>query len=82
MAALHYNENSGRKQVITMKGEKRYAVSYPKYKKGGHIVRKITEKCSYGKYSIYSIPCDVMPVVMIVHGRICNETLLSTLKGG
>lgn len=45
---LHYNENSGRQQAETKRGEKRYAVLYPKYKKGGHIVRKLMEHCTYG----------------------------------
>ena len=46
---IHYNENGGRKQAETKKGEKRYAILYPKFKKGGHIVRKLKEDCSYGK---------------------------------
>jgi hypothetical protein len=48
LAALHYNENVGRKQAMTKKGNIRYAVLHPKYKKGGHIVRKLKEDCSYG----------------------------------
>jgi hypothetical protein len=48
LAVLHYNENCGRKQAETKQGEKRYAVVYPKYKKGGHIVRKVTEDSTYG----------------------------------
>ena len=27
----------------------RYAVLYPKYNRGGHIVPKITEECTYGR---------------------------------
>jgi hypothetical protein len=34
--------------LMTKKGDMRYAVLYPKYKKGGHIVRKLKEDCSYG----------------------------------
>ena len=49
LAALHYNENSGRNQAETKQGEKRYALLYPKYKGGGHIVRKLMEDCTYGK---------------------------------
>lgn len=48
LAALHYNENSGRKQAETKEGEKRYALLYPKYKGGGHIVRKLMEECTFG----------------------------------
>ena len=49
LAALHYNENSGRDQAETKQGEKRYALLYPKYKGGGHIVRKLMEDPTYGK---------------------------------
>ena len=48
LAMLHYNENCGRQQAQTKKGEKIYAVLYPKYKKGGHVVRKLVEHCTYG----------------------------------
>ena len=41
LAALHYNYNSNRKQAVTKKGKKRFSMLFPKYKKGGHIVRKI-----------------------------------------
>ena len=46
---LHYNENNGRARAETKAGEKKYSISYPKYKAGGYIVRKITEKCTHGK---------------------------------
>ena len=46
MAALHYNENGGRKPAVTERGKKRYAVLYTKYKAGGHIVRKDKEACT------------------------------------
>jgi hypothetical protein len=49
LAALHYNENSGRKQAETKEGEKRYALLYPKYKGGGHIVRKLMEESTFSK---------------------------------
>ena len=48
LAMLHYNENCGRQQAQIKKGENRYAVLYPKYKKGGHVVRKLVEHCTYG----------------------------------
>lgn len=54
LAALHYNENGGRKQAETKQGEKRYALLYPKYKGGGHIVRKVMEDCTYGKFIVKS----------------------------
>ena len=46
LAALHYNENSKRGQAKTKTGDKRYAVQFPKYKKGGYIVRKLLAECT------------------------------------
>ena len=46
---LHYNENNGRPHAETKTGEKKYSISYPKYKSGGYVVRKITEECTYGQ---------------------------------
>ena len=37
MAVLHFNENANRKQAVNKKGEERYDIIYPKYKKGGYI---------------------------------------------
>ena len=42
---LNYNETCHRKKAETKLGEKRYQ----KYKKGGHIVCKLTKECTYGK---------------------------------
>lgn len=48
LAGLHYNHNNNREQAITKSGEKRYSILYPKYKKGGHIVRKVKTNICYG----------------------------------
>lgn len=34
VAALHFNENSGRQQATSKSGELQYGISYPKAKKG------------------------------------------------
>jgi len=34
----------------TKKGEEQYSILFPKYKKGGYIVRRVMENSSYGKY--------------------------------
>ena len=57
---LHYNGNYVRKQAETKLGGggggglrlmgERYVVLYPKYNRGGLIVPKITEECTYGKF--------------------------------
>ena len=52
LAALHYNENAGRKQAVNKQGEERYDILFPKYKKGGYIVRKVTVNPTYSKYGI------------------------------
>ncbi|XP_061891520.1 uncharacterized protein LOC133641655 isoform X2 [Entelurus aequoreus] len=41
LAGLHWNENSSRPIATTQAGAERYAVRYPKYKAGGHVVKKI-----------------------------------------
>ena len=52
LAALHYNHNSSWKQAVTKEGKRRFSVSFPKYKKGGHIVREIKTTSTYGKCSV------------------------------
>ena len=38
----------GRDQAVTKDGQKRYDVVFPKFKKGGHTVRGIKTRCTYG----------------------------------
>ena len=47
LAAMHCNENSGRNQQQNKQGELQYAITFPKYKKGGYTVRRILEKGTY-----------------------------------
>ncbi len=47
LAAMHYNENSGRSQQQNKQGALQYAIAFPKYKKGGYIVRRILSNCTY-----------------------------------
>ena len=52
-AALHYNNNnSSKQQAVTKAGEEQYPILFPKYKKGGYIVRKVMKESSYGKCSL------------------------------
>ena len=48
LAALHFNENSNREQAVTTKGEERYDIVFPKYKRGGYVVRKVLKDPTYG----------------------------------
>ena len=52
LAALHFNENSQRVHAVTRQGDKRYDIIFPKYKKGGHVVRKVLVDATYSKTSL------------------------------
>ena len=49
LASLHFNENSNRDQAVTKQGKEQFDIVFPKYKKGGYIVRKVTVDQTYGK---------------------------------
>lgn len=54
IAALHYNENCNREQAMTKTGEERFAVVYPKAKKGTEAVVKPKKlPPTYGNFSLY-----------------------------
>lgn len=65
LAALHYNENAGRKQAVSRQGQERYSVLFPKYKKGGYIVQKVTIDPTYSKYKDTSTWLHVTPNVTL-----------------
>ena len=49
IAALHFNENSGRAQMKTAGGELAYLIRFPKYKYGNAILTKVMTKQTFGK---------------------------------
>lgn len=49
LAALHFNENSSREQATTVAGKLQYSIVFPKHKKGGYVVKKVTKDPTYGK---------------------------------
>ena len=49
LAALHYNENSDRPHATTADGKMVCCIKFPKYKKGGYIVRAKKVSPTYGK---------------------------------
>ena len=55
IAALHFNENSHKEQAETRDGQRRYSISFPKYKQGHHIVREIATPSTYSKYNTFSL---------------------------
>lgn len=87
LAALHFNENASRKQAVTAKGQECYDILYPKYKKGGHIVRKVTVNPTYREYIVLSV-C-VCFIIFLLTGyvddlvketlRRCKERVIETL---
>lgn len=54
LAAIHFNENSGKPQLETKDGEKRWRVSYLKYKNSG-VVKPIKSKSTYSKWSNFTL---------------------------
>ena len=59
LAALHFNENSSRDQAVTKEGKERYNILFPKFKKGGYIVRKLTADPTYSKCFLVSFHSQV-----------------------
>lgn len=49
LAALHFNENTRRMQAVTKTGNLRYAMSFPKAKKGEGIAREVKIDQTFGK---------------------------------
>ena len=72
MAAIHYNHNSSRKQAVTKVGQRRFSVSFPKYKKGGHIVRKIKTSSTYGKCSVCVF---LILLIVLPFFRVCRSII-------
>ena len=50
LAAMHFNENSCRDHAVTAEGRQRYDINFPKFKKGGYIVRKVTVEATYSEW--------------------------------
>ncbi|XP_035675637.1 uncharacterized protein LOC118415275 [Branchiostoma floridae] len=48
LAALHFNENAHRAQARTRDGDGIFSIHFPKYKQGGHIVRRVLEQPTFG----------------------------------
>lgn len=47
---MHFNENSDRSIATTQEGVERHCVKYPKYKKGGHVVKRIMEDPTHSEF--------------------------------
>nr|XP_022292939.1 uncharacterized protein LOC111103770 [Crassostrea virginica] len=52
LAAMHHNENSGRRQATTINNTLRYKIAFPKQKKGDYTVKKVKTPSTYGYVDI------------------------------
>jgi solute carrier family 8 (sodium/calcium exchanger) len=47
LAAMHYNENSDRPQAVNKQKEPKFALKFPKFRKGGYCVQPIKTSATY-----------------------------------
>ena len=64
LAILHFNENANRQEATTKDGEDRYDIVFPKYKKGGYVVRKVTADPTFSKCLICT--CTIVCITCII----------------
>ncbi|XP_060077580.1 uncharacterized protein LOC132557108 [Ylistrum balloti] len=79
LAALHFNENSGREQAQTKQGDLCYKVTFPKHKKGGYTLREVKTESTfnYAKVLIDSVMSRTENVsILVISGtsRKCSPT--------
>ena len=55
IAALHWNEQQNKEQAKTKKGELRWTIAVPKYKKRA-IAKPVKEEPTFGKHSKWLAP--------------------------
>ena len=53
---MHFNENSNRAQAETLGGEKRFKISFPKYKQGGYAVRQVKVDQTFSELHQFTTP--------------------------
>ena len=54
LAAMHYNENADRAQALDKHGQRRFAIKFPKYKKGAFSVSPVKEPATFCEQQIPS----------------------------
>ena len=76
---------------MTKKGEERYDIVFPKYKKGGYIVRKVVQDPTYGRLLTYPhanlIAYNLLTVCLTYYcigyiDELIKETVTLSSKGG
>lgn len=53
LASLHFNENVKRQIKTSDDGDEYFRVTYPKFKLGEEVVRKVVVPPTYGKLNVY-----------------------------
>ena len=79
MAALHHSETSEREQATTAEGTLRYNIAYPKYKKVGYVVKKVSEQKKFSMLRRYVLSLSIYIHVFFIdyvkelmHGQSCS----------
>ena len=81
---MHFNENANCKQTTTKQGEGQYKIVFPKFKKGGYIVRWVVEKPSYGNSAKIAITTCIKCLYIYYTGYIrdlIKETMELYVRG-
>lgn len=50
LAAMHFNENTGRTQAVTKAGELQWRISFPKSRRGEAVAKEVKTDQTYGMY--------------------------------
>lgn len=73
LAAMHYNENSGRQQATTASGELRWHIQYPRYRRGEHTLRPMKRNPTFGIFTQSICLClsMFMSVYLSIYQSVC-----------
>ena len=78
LAALHFNENTNRKQAVTKQGTKQYNVAFPKYKKGDYMIKKVLVNATYGK-AYRGLPCTLLKMNFSIYIGYIEKLMSKTI---
>ena len=81
LPGLHFNENSSRSTATTQDGMKRFAVRFPKYKRGGHVVKQIMTDPTYSKFNskVDTTKNDFSPAVTVMPDHVTTMLIINIL---
>lgn len=55
LAVMHFNENSNRPQQLNASGKPVYSLKFPKFKHGGHTVRRVPVKQTFAYLKVFRL---------------------------